>query len=391
MLTRVVWSPDLPAPDFGRDHPMSPRRLDLTMALARELGVLSLPAVDLAAPVPAEHTDLTLVHAEHYIEAVRHGGDTGNTSVPHGLGTEDDPVFPDMHDAAARQVGGTVASALAVWRGDVGHAVNLMGGMHHAMPDHASGFCIYNDAAVAIRRLLAEGARRVAYVDLDAHHGDGVERVFWDDPRVLTVSVHESGVTLFPGTGHPTDMGGPHARGTVANVALPAGTGDRGWMRAVAAVVEPLLRSFAPQIIVSQHGCDAHRLDPLANLAVSVDAQRWATARVHDLAHELAGGRWLALGGGGYAVTHVVPRAWTHVLALAAHAPIEPTTPLPAAWVEGLGPVEPGMPETMGDGTEPAEPRPWSRGYDPGDPVDRMVYATRRAVFDWHDLDPMYD
>ena len=392
MIARIVWSEGQPAMDFGRDHPMSPLRLVLTMAMARELGVLTAPGVELVAAEAASDADLALVHEEHYLAAVRRAGESGAVSTNHGLGTDDDPVFPGMHEAAARQVGGTLAAALAVWRGEVTHAVNLQGGMHHAMPDHASGFCVYNDAAVAIRRLLAEGAERVAYVDLDAHHGDGVEAVFWDDPRVLTVSIHESGATLFPGTGHPTDVGGPHARGSVVNVALPAGTGDAGWQRAVAAVAEPVVRAFAPQVVFSQHGCDSHPLDPLANLRVSVDAQRWAVDLVHGLAHELADGRWIALGGGGYAVAHVVPRAWTHVMAVAGHVPLALTDPVPPAWFDAVtGTTGLALARTMGDGVEAVAPRPWARGYDPGDPVDRMIYAARRAVFDWYDLDPVYD
>jgi acetoin utilization protein AcuC len=258
--------------------------------------------------------------------------------------------------------------------------------------DRASGFCVYNDAVVAIRRLLAEGAERVAYVDLDAHHGDGVERAFWDDPRVLTVSVHESGRTLFPGTGHPTDVGGPHARGRSVNVSLPVRTAGTRWLRAVEAVVVPLVRAFAPEVVVSQHGCDSHGLDPLTNLDVSVEAQRRAALLVHDLAHEVCEGRWLALGGGGYAVADVVPLVWTHLMAIAAHVPIDPATPVPAAWremVEAQLGVE--APETMADDEDLRSPRPWSEGYDPGDEVDRMVLATRQAVFDWYDLDPLYD
>jgi acetoin utilization protein AcuC len=174
-------------------------------------------------------------------------------------------------------------------------------------------------------------------------------------------------------------------------MALPAGTADRGWLRAVASTVLPLVRAFAPQAVVSQHGCDAHGMDPLTNLSVSVDAQREAMVLVHDLAHEVADGRWLALGGGGYAVVQVVPRVWTHLLAVAAHVPLDPLTPVPAAWfdyVEELVGFAP--PPAMGDGGDGAPPRPWSEGYDPADDVDRVILAVRQAVFPWHDLDPLY-
>ena len=150
--------------------------------------------------------------------------------------------------------------------------------------------------------------------DLDAHHGDGVQAAFWDDPRVLTISVHEHPDTLFPGTGRPGETGGPHADGSAVNVALPAGTGDAGWLRAFHAVVPPIVRSFGPQLLVSQHGCDSHRDDPLTNLALSIDGQRAAHAAIHALAHQASGGCWLLTGGGGYDHVHVVPRTWTHLL-----------------------------------------------------------------------------
>ena len=163
----------------------------------------------------------------------------------------------------------------------------------------ASGFCVYNDPAIAISWLLAEGARRVAYVDLDVHHGDGVQAAFYNDPRVLTISMHEHPASLFPGTGLPSETGRGDAAGTAVNVALPAGTGDAGWLRALDAVVPPLIRAFRPDVLVSQHGCDSHRLDPLAHLELSLDAQHSAQTVLHELAHEAAGGRWLLTGGGG--------------------------------------------------------------------------------------------
>jgi len=391
MRTAVVWSPELLDYDFGPAHPMAPLRLEMTLRLAGDLGLLALPPVDLVDAPPADDDVLRLVHTPDYLAAVRRASASGVPDPDHGVGTDDTPVFVGMHEASARIVGASVAQALAVWRGEADHAVNLAGGMHHAMPDHASGFCVYNDPAAAIAALLAAGARRVAYVDLDAHHGDGVERAFWDDPRVLTISVHESGHTLFPGTGHPGDVGGPAARGHAVNVALPAGTKDARWLRAVASVAAPLVRRFRPDVLVSQHGCDAHPLDPLTNLEVSVDAQARAAALVHDLAHEAAGGRWLALGGGGYAVARVVPRVWAHVIGVAAHAPVPVETPVPRAWREHghrLFGVE--MPETMGDGTT-VRVRDWAQGYDPGDDVDRAILAARTAAFEWHDLDPLYD
>ena len=170
--------------------------------------------------------------------------------------------------------------------------------------------------------LLSAGATKIAYVDVDVHHGDGVEAAFYDDPRVLTVSLHESGRTLFPGTGWADQVGSGEAVGSNVNVALPMGTGDTGWLRAFEAVVPPVLRAYRPQVILSQHGCDTHALDPLAHLLMSVDGQLAAYARLHELAHELCGGKWIAVGGGGYEPVQVVPRAWTGLLAEVTGEPV---------------------------------------------------------------------
>jgi acetoin utilization protein AcuC len=231
-----------------------------------------------------------------------------------------------MHHAAAHIVGASLEAFRRVWAGESLHAANITGGLHHAMRDRASGFCIYNDVAVGIQQLLDQGAQRVAYVDVDVHHGDGVERIFWDDPRVLTISLHETGQMLFPGTGFPRDLGGPEALGTAVNVALPPGTGDGGWLRAFHAVVPDLLREFAPEVLVTQHGCDSHVEDPLAHLSLTVDGQRAAYLALHDLAHEVCAGRWVATGGGGYALVEVVPRSWTHLLAIVGGRPLDPLT-----------------------------------------------------------------
>ena len=388
---RVVWSTELLGYDFGPGHPMSSDRIDLTIALAGGLGLLDGPDVAVVAAGEASDELLTTVHEPAYVAAVRAASSSGLADEAHGLGTEDNPVFPLMHSASARVVQGSVDAALAVWRGEAEHAVNVGGGLHHAMPGAASGFCVYNDAAVAIRAALADGASRVAYVDLDAHHGDGVQTVFWDDPRVLTISLHETGVRLFPGTGFPREVGGPGAQGSAVNVALPSGTGDAGWLRALDAVVPPLLREFAPDLLVTQHGCDTHRLDPLTSLRTSVDGQRVAAQLVHELAHETAGGRWLALGGGGYARVEVVPRVWTHVIGLATHRPVDPVTPLPEMWCDAVRQRFGSLDATTMTEGAPATFRPWSAGWDPADDVDRAIRATRTAVFPHHGLDPDYD
>ncbi|MFW6090763.1 MAG: acetoin utilization protein AcuC [Actinomycetota bacterium] len=382
----VVWDDELIRYDFGSDHPLNPIRLDLTMRLARALGVLDRTGVQIVPPPTASDGLLTTIHTPDYIEAVRHASAAPDTvDFAHGLGTPDNPCFPDMHEASARVVGGSVDAASAVWEGRAEHAVNIAGGLHHAMANSASGFCIYNDPAIAVRRLLDAGAEKVAYVDVDVHHGDGVEAAFYDDPRVLTISLHESPRTLFPGTGYPEETG---AQGTAVNVALPPGTRDSGWLRAFHAVVPPLLREWQPQILVTQHGCDSHVDDPLAHLALTVDGQRASYAALHALSHELCDGRWVATGGGGYMLYEVVPRAWTHLLAEAAHDPVEPATETPEPWQDHVR-IRLGRraPLRMTDGGT-TEFNDWSAGYDPADSLDRAVMATRKAVLPLHGLDP---
>ena len=230
-----------------------------------------------------------------------------------------------MYDAAALITGGSVLAAQQVHEGTAQHAVNISGGLHHAMRDAASGFCVFNDAAVAIAWLLAQGYERIAYVDLDVHHGDGVQAAFYEDPRVLTVSVHQTPLTLFPGTGFPEETGDPEkALGSAVNLALPNGTDDSAWLRAFTAVVPSVLRAFQPQILVTQCGCDAHHEDPLADLALTVDGQRASYRAMHDLAHEICDGRWVVLGGGGYGLVRCVPRAWTHLIAEVSGRPARP-------------------------------------------------------------------
>jgi acetoin utilization protein AcuC len=345
--------------------------------------------VTMISPEPATDGVLETVHDPEYVEAVRRAGRELAPDLRFGLGTTDDPVFPGMHEAAALVVGATMAAAQAVWSGDARHAVNVAGGHHHAMRAAASGFCVYNDLAAAIKWLLANGAERVAYVDLDVHHGDGVQAAFYDDPRVLTISLHEHPATLFPGTGLPGETGTGAGQGYAVNVALPAGTGDAQWLRALDAVAPPLLRAFKPTVLVTQHGCDSHRLDPLAHLALTVDGQRQAQLMLHELAHELCDGRWVATGGGGYALVQVVPRTWTHLLAVAAGEPVDPEMPTPGPWRElarSLGGET--APLTMTDGASPGYVS-FASGADPGDPVDRAILRTRSAVFPSYGLPVM--
>ncbi len=391
----VSWDERLTSYDFGPEHPLAPIRVKLTIELAEALGVLARPSVAVAAAAAATDAELELVHDATYIAVVKAAGAGPDAPRPdaatllrHGLGTADDPVFTGMHAASALVAGATLGAARALWSGSAQHAASIAGGLHHAMRGNASGFCIYNDPAIAISWLLARGVERIGYVDIDVHHGDGVQAAFWDDPRVLTISVHEHPATLFPGTGRAAETGGPAAEGSAVNVALPAGTRDAGWLRALHAVVPPLLAAFRPQILVTQHGCDTHWSDPLANLQISIDGQRAAHALLHRLAHEMAGGRWLLTGGGGYQLVQVVPRTWTHLLAEASGEPIDPATPTPQTWREYVGWVSAeAPPELMTEGASTEFPS-LDHGYDPADPVDQAIMATRNAVFPLQGLFP---
>ena len=388
----VAWDERLTEYNFGPGHPLAPVRVELTMRLAGALGVLTAPGVVVAAPELATDAELELVHTPDYIAAVRRAGASGPdpSLLRFGLGTADDPVFAGMHEASALVTGATLAAARAVWAGSAEHGVSIAGGLHHAMAGYASGFCVYNDPAIAIAYLLNQGPERIAYVDIDVHHGDGVQAAFYNDPRVLTISLHENPATLFPGTGRPSESGGPDAVGSAVNVALPAGTQDAGWLRAFHAIVPPLLRSFRPQVLVSQHGCDTHWLDPLANLELTIDAQRAAHAAIHRLAHETADGRWLLTGGGGYELIQVVPRTWTHLLAEAAGQPVDPAAPTPEPWREYVGQrTGRNAPEQMTEGAT-ADYVTFESGVDPDDPVDQAIMATQRAVFPAHGLVPVY-
>ena len=303
----------------------------------------------------ASDEELQLVHTEAYIDVVKKAGagESGNWS-RYGFGPGDNPIFPDMHRASARVAGGSIVAAEAVTSGRVDHAFNPAGGLHHAMPEAASGFCVYDDPALAIAWMLDHGVERVAYVDVDVHHGDGPQQIFYRDPRVMTISIHESGRYLFPGTGSVDERGAGDAEGTAINIPLPPYTSDEGWLRAFREVVPDAVRGFSPDVLVTQLGCDTHHTDPLAHLALSTRTYREAAAQLHELAHEAAGGRWVATGGGGYQWARVVPRAWTIYFAEMA----ERTVPdeIPPAWLE-LAAAEGGgeVPVTLSE--EPAAGR----------------------------------
>jgi acetoin utilization protein AcuC len=333
MPTALIWSDDRIRYDFGPAHPLKPIRVELTVKLIRACGLDQRSGVVTLPRAPYGEDEVLRIHDAEYVEVVRALSANPNPlGAPwYGLGWGDNPVFAGMHEASLEVCGASVAAAQAVWEGRVRHAFNPAGGLHHAMRGRASGFCIYDDPVAAIEWLLAHGARRVGYVDVDTHHGDGVQAFFYDNPRVLTISLHESGRYLFPGTGFPDEVGTGDARGTSLNVPLAPETSGEVYLEAFDAVVPAALEAYQPDVLVTQLGCDTHVTDPLAHLALTNDDYAEIGQRLHRLAHTFAQGRWVALGGGGYQIATVVPRAWTIYFAELAGAPLPPE--LPIDWI----------------------------------------------------------
>ncbi len=329
----LVVCPEARIYDHGPAHPLRPQRVLYTWQLIEACGLLARPDVVSLECRSADDAELELVHTAEFVDATRRAGhgEDGDWQ-QFGYGPGDNPIFPQMHEAGALVAGASIVAASATFDGTVAHAFNAAGGLHHAMPSRASGFCVYDDPAVAIAWLLREGAERVAYVDVDVHHGDGPQAIFYDDPRVLTVSLHESGAYLFPGTGFEEERGAGDAVGTKVNVPLPPGATNEAWLTAFRTIVLPVVRAFEPTMLVTQLGCDTHAGDPLAHLRLTTRAYREAAAELHALAHEVTEGRWLATGGGGYLWADVVPRAWTLYFAQMCGAALEDA--LPESWIE---------------------------------------------------------
>jgi acetoin utilization protein AcuC len=389
---RLVHCPTYASYDFGSQHPLTPRRLEVALDLLRTAGLLN--DADLICPPSATDKELALFHTAQYVEALhRLSAWAPLTEAPleaearrYGLGHGDNEVFPRAHSAAAAIAGGSLWAARALFdhrqattessesatqsvtvtTGDHSqsptaatgpaappmlHAFHPMGGLHHARAARASGFCLVNDPAIAIAAVVREYGARVLYVDLDVHHGDGVEQAFESDRRVLTVSFHESGDHLFPGTGGVLDRGRGKGLTYAVNVPFAPGTDDDSWIAALDAVLPPLAARFRPDLIVSQHGCDTHVLDPLADLQLTLRSVEHAARLLHSLAHEWCAGRWLATGGGGYDVYRVVPRSWALIWAEMAHRPLP--AKLPEQWRARWSPQAPHpFPTTFQDGPE---------------------------------------
>jgi acetoin utilization protein AcuC len=311
----LIWDPALAAYDLGDAHPLNPLRLTLSVELMESFGLLTPASV--LTPRQATEDELLLVHSSGYIETVRQAGEWGSGfGMAMGLGTEDNPIYPGMHEIAALTCGASLLGIEEVLAGGARRTFAVAGGMHHAHRSRAAGFSVYNDAAVGIA--VARAGRpdlRVLYVDVDAHHGDGVQEAFGGTADVMTISVHESGLYAFPGTGFPGEIGYDEGTGYAANVPLPAFATDECFAMAFDEVVVPLAHSFRPDLIVAQLGVDAQHTDPQTELGLTLPGYRGLVRGIIGLADELCEGRLAALGGGGYHIVNVVPLAWSWVMA----------------------------------------------------------------------------
>jgi acetoin utilization protein AcuC len=302
-----VYSEDFMKYDFGPTHPLRPVRLKLTYDLLKETNVLDNSSVHIYLPRQASEEELLMVHSKEYIEEVKSYSKTGVGYLDAG----DTPAFKGIHEATSLAVGGSIVAADLVMEGKATHAFNPAGGLHHAGISHAAGFCVYNDIGVAVRYLQREcGVKRVAIVDIDVHHGDGTQEIFYSDQNILTLDLHEDGHFLYPGTGFPWESGEGDARGSKVNIPLPPLTSNDCYLHAFDELVPPLLRAFNPEVIVNQFGVDTHFDDPLAHLRLTTDAYSALASKIHSLAHELCGGKLIVLGGGGYRPENVA-RAWS--------------------------------------------------------------------------------
>jgi acetoin utilization protein AcuC len=329
-----IYSDDLLNYKFNSHHPFNQFRLKLTLDLLKKHGAIEDRFI--IPPKIATDEQLALIHDVSYIQAVKQAGN-GNLAQEiaenYGLGTEDTPIFPGMHEASSFLVGGTLTAVDQVMTGKAKHALHLGGGLHHGFRGKASGFCVYNDSSVAIKYLQEKYQARVLYVDTDAHHGDGVQWSFYDDPSVCTLSIHETGRYLFPGTGNITERGQGKGYGYSFNVPLDAFTEDESWLYSYETSLREVAAFFKPDVILTQNGVDAHYHDPLTHLSTSMKIYREIPKIAHEIAHTYCDGRWIAVGGGGYDIWRVVPRAWSYIWLEMTENP-NCSGSLPISWVK---------------------------------------------------------
>ncbi len=312
--------------NLGSAHPLRPVRVKLTRDLLKSKGILDDPSVKVVEPRPAEEAEILTFHEKEYVNLVRKYSLTGRGVLDMG----DTPAFRGCYEATSLVVGASLVACDMIMNGSFEHAFNPSGGLHHAHPERASGFCIFNDPAVTIKRLQTKySVKRLVYLDIDAHHGDGVMYGFYKDPGVLDIDFHESGRYLFPGTGFPNETGEGDATGLKVNVPLPPSTGDDTYLAAFRRLVPGLVEEFRPEIILVQCGADGHLDDRLAHLRLSTETYREVVLEMHRLAHELCRGRFVLFGGGGYTLSNV-PRVWA--VAFATLAEVSQDDAIPEEW-----------------------------------------------------------
>ena len=328
-----IYSDELLKYRFSEHHPFNQFRLTLTNDLLKKMGALADDAI--IPPRKATEEELQLNHDPAFIHAVKQASSgylSPSRAESFGLGTEDTPIFEGMHEASSYIVGGTLTAVDYVMQGKANHALHLGGGLHHGFKGKASGFCVYNDSAVAIKYIQKKYGARVLYIDTDAHHGDGVQWSFYDDETVCTFSIHETGRYLFPGTGSTNEWGQGKGYGYSFNIPLDAFTEDESFIWAYSTALREIVEYFKPDVIFSQNGADAHYFDPLTHLSVTMNTYREIPKLEHALAHEYCEGRWISVGGGGYDIWRVVPRAWSLIWLemTGQHA----SGPLPKQWLD---------------------------------------------------------
>lgn len=301
-----VHSKELVSFELAPDHPFKPERVYKTLELCRRYGVWDKPWMKMTAPGDVTDEELMRFHDPSYLRVLKEAsqGKISLETLERGLGTEDCPIIPGLYDWARSLVGGTLGAMRAILEGKAEVAVNLYGGLHHGMPGHAEGFCYLNDIAVAVPEALEKGWR-VAYVDCDAHHGNGVQEAFYKDPRVLVISIHETGRTLYPWDGWETQLGEGEGFGYNVNLPLEPGSDDEVYQLAFGSVVPPLLKAFDPDLVVAQIGADSLISDPLTHLRLTNNGYSYAIRCIAEL-----GRPTLALGGGGYDMYRTA-RCWT--------------------------------------------------------------------------------
>ena len=309
-----IYSDDLLKYKFNDEHPFNQLRLKITLDLLQKSNAIEESQI--IAPRMATEEELCLIHDPNYVHAVQLASEgllSDEQASDYGLGTEDTPIFPGMHEASALLVGGTLTAVDYVMSGKAEHALHIGGGLHHGFRGRASGFCIYNDSSVAIKYIQNKYKARVLYVDTDAHHGDGVQWSFYDDDQVCTLSIHETGRYLFPGTGAINERGQGKGYGYSFNVPVDAFTEDESWLYAYTESFKEIIEFFKPDVLLTQNGADSHYYDPLTHLSATMKIYEQVPKLAHELAHQYCNGRWIAVGGGGYDIWRVVPRAWSRI------------------------------------------------------------------------------